>query len=569
MGGLAISFDPDTFKTFSPDLLPSLAQHANQAFTAAMQETTARVIRESFDQGLSVPDTARAIRGAVKVASPAQATMLARTDLISIANGGSFMAARQVYPEPGTFKQWLATADARTRPTHSEASGQVVPLEAPFRVGGFELMYPGDPQGPPGEVIQCRCTFTVRDSLTAAATEEETMPYHTVNDHGECPSEKPVAVVKDSDGEVMGCHANEDDAQEQIAAIEANESATAPAATLAVEPGTGLRWRSVLVLEGEQTDDGRLIDPGALDWRDLPLTLMAMVETSAGGHEGANVAGRIDSIERVGNEVIGEGVFDSGDFGAEVERMVGDQTLRGVSVDLAIREFELRGEDGQPLSDDEDPFFSDEPVIFAVTDASIMGATVCPFPAFADANIVLLADATRARIEFGTISLIAAPEPVEVVIVEEEDGQGQADLVADLRSLLADSASMATSARGFHWNVQGSDFSEASALFAAIAHDLSGAIDQLAGSIRQLGGRAPVSISEIADLRAVTDASDLVTAFDMTANLKSQNDKVLASLRAAFVTATNANEQGIANFLADRIDQQQRWEWQLRVSIAA
>lgn len=406
------------------------------------------------------------------------------------------------------------------------------------------------------------------DATTAAATiMEETMPYHVVDDHAECPSEKPHAVVKDDDGEVMGCHESAEDAHSQIAAIEADEDE----ATLAIETDGGGRWRSLLVLEGTETDDGRLIDPGALNWRELPLTLMAMVETSAGGHEGANVAGRIDTIRREGEHVIGEGVFDSGEFGAEVMRMVGEEVLRGVSVDLAIHEYELRGEDGSTL-DPEGDLDLDARVIFAVTEATIMGATVCPFPAFADANIELLAAADGvqyARLTYGAISLVAAPEVPEVIVAPEPDGEGQASLVDGLRGLLADSASMGVSARGFAWNVQGSDFSEARGLYLAIEKDVNGSIGKLADSIRQLGGRAPVSLTEIESLRSVKDASDLITVFDMTANLKSQNDKVLAALSAAHVTAINANEEGIANFLAERLDKHQRWEWQLRVSIAA
>lgn len=163
MNGLGISFDPDVFKVFSPDLLEGLAQHANQAFSDVMRQDTAIAIRDSFDKGLSVPDTAKAIREKVAGVGPAHATMLARTDLIGLANGGSFMAARMVYPDPGQVKTWLSTPDARTRPTHAAAGGQTVPLEAPFRVGGYDLMYPGDGQAPPAEVIQCRCTFTVAD----------------------------------------------------------------------------------------------------------------------------------------------------------------------------------------------------------------------------------------------------------------------------------------------------------------------------------------------------------------------------------------------------------------------
>lgn len=49
------------------------------------------------------------------------------------------------------------------------------------------------------------------------------MPWHKVQDHSECSSGKPWAVVKDSDGSVAGCHATEADADKQLAALYANE----------------------------------------------------------------------------------------------------------------------------------------------------------------------------------------------------------------------------------------------------------------------------------------------------------------------------------------------------------
>lgn len=46
------------------------------------------------------------------------------------------------------------------------------------------------------------------------------MPYHIESDNESC---NGFAVVKDSDGEVMGCHRNEDQASRQIAALYASE----------------------------------------------------------------------------------------------------------------------------------------------------------------------------------------------------------------------------------------------------------------------------------------------------------------------------------------------------------
>ena len=55
-------------------------------------------------------------------------------------------------------ERWVATNDGRTRDTHIEAEGQIVPVETSFRVGGSRLEHPGDPGGPIEEIANCRCT---------------------------------------------------------------------------------------------------------------------------------------------------------------------------------------------------------------------------------------------------------------------------------------------------------------------------------------------------------------------------------------------------------------------------
>lgn len=53
-------------------------------------------------------------------------------------------------------KTWVATDDGRTRDSHLELDGETVPYDEPFP---NELMYPGDPDGDPSEVYNCRCTM--------------------------------------------------------------------------------------------------------------------------------------------------------------------------------------------------------------------------------------------------------------------------------------------------------------------------------------------------------------------------------------------------------------------------
>ena len=54
-------------------------------------------------------------------------------------------------------RTWLATNDSRTRHSHAVLDGETKPIDAPFSNG---LMYPGDPNGRPEEVWNCRCSVS-------------------------------------------------------------------------------------------------------------------------------------------------------------------------------------------------------------------------------------------------------------------------------------------------------------------------------------------------------------------------------------------------------------------------
>lgn len=53
-------------------------------------------------------------------------------------------------------KEWLATLDGRTRHSHAALDGEKVGTDEKFSNG---CRFPGDPQGRPGEVYNCRCTM--------------------------------------------------------------------------------------------------------------------------------------------------------------------------------------------------------------------------------------------------------------------------------------------------------------------------------------------------------------------------------------------------------------------------
>lgn len=136
-------------------------------------------------------------------------------------------------------------------------------------------------------------------------------------------------------------------------------------------------WEGILCVENGPTGDNRFIQAGALEWRDLPLPLMLQTVT-APGHDGAVICGRIDTIRREGDAIIGTGVLSGIDAGQEAAQLIAEQLITGVSVDM-----------------DETDAYYDEQDVLTFTHARIIGATLTPFPAFAEAQIGLVAAGTK------------------------------------------------------------------------------------------------------------------------------------------------------------------------------
>jgi len=121
----------------------------------AGQLATGINLGESIPALSSRVDTVLSITGQARWQN--RATVIARTETIGALNAGRSDAFTAVTEQTGDplEKFWLSTSDARTRTTHRLAEGQRVPVGQPFVVGGAELQFPGDPTGPPQEVIQC------------------------------------------------------------------------------------------------------------------------------------------------------------------------------------------------------------------------------------------------------------------------------------------------------------------------------------------------------------------------------------------------------------------------------
>ena len=136
-------------------------------FAEEIGDTTQALLEQLLDdaiaEGLSIGKTADAIAELYDGFKGQRAERIARTETIKAFNGGAF----QGYKQSGApRKEWIAALDDRTRTPdngsdydHAGAHGEIVAMAEPFVKTGEDLMYPGDPSGAPGNIIQCRCTL--------------------------------------------------------------------------------------------------------------------------------------------------------------------------------------------------------------------------------------------------------------------------------------------------------------------------------------------------------------------------------------------------------------------------
>lgn len=114
-------------------------------------------VTSSILQGKSIKHMADDLQMRITTMSRNSAIRTARTAVTGAQNAGrmdSYAAAEKMGIK--LKKRWLATLDARTRHSHAMLDGEQVAQDKKFSNG---CRFPGDPQGPPWEIYNCRCTL--------------------------------------------------------------------------------------------------------------------------------------------------------------------------------------------------------------------------------------------------------------------------------------------------------------------------------------------------------------------------------------------------------------------------
>ena len=115
------------------------------------------ILRAGVAAGDSLPAMSKRMVEETGRLSRVRAARIARTESHTAANAASVQAVESTGLE--LSKEWIAAGGERTRADHAAANGQVRARNDAFDVGGAKLMYPGDPDGPAAQIINCRCAI--------------------------------------------------------------------------------------------------------------------------------------------------------------------------------------------------------------------------------------------------------------------------------------------------------------------------------------------------------------------------------------------------------------------------
>lgn len=137
-------------------------------------------------------------------------------------------------------------------------------------------------------------------------------------------------------------------------------------------------------------------------------------------------------------------------------------------------------------------------------------------------------------------------------------------LTEDLKVLLASVNSLSIKAQNFHWNVEGDNFPQYHEFFGNFYEEVYSAVDKVAEYIRTLDSYTPGSLTRYAELTIIQDQLKIPRAELMFAELYEDNAKMIELLNHCFSSASQENKQGIANFIAERLDAHEKHQWQVR-----
>jgi starvation-inducible DNA-binding protein len=139
--------------------------------------------------------------------------------------------------------------------------------------------------------------------------------------------------------------------------------------------------------------------------------------------------------------------------------------------------------------------------------------------------------------------------------------------IADaLSQVLADTYALYMKTHGYHWNVEGPQFSAYHAMFMTQYTELWTALDVIAERIRALGFYAPAA-QEIYQRTVLKADTGVPPADTMITHLVQDNEAVVRAARKALKLAAEKDDDATADLMTQRAAASEKAAWMLRAHL--
>lgn len=144
----------------------------------------------------------------------------------------------------------------------------------------------------------------------------------------------------------------------------------------------------------------------------------------------------------------------------------------------------------------------------------------------------------------------------------DPNNNSRTQMVTEINALLADHFALYVKTKNFHWHVKGPRFRDLHVLFDEQAIEIRDQIDAIGERARKLGGDTLTSVGSIAQHTQVKDQdSTTLTAEDMIAELRDDNQRMVDRLKSMKDTAEAAGDNATDGLLDDWTDMAEERVW--------
>ncbi len=136
------------------------------------------------------------------------------------------------------------------------------------------------------------------------------------------------------------------------------------------------------------------------------------------------------------------------------------------------------------------------------------------------------------------------------------------DIAGAMNAILADTFALYMKTKNFHWHISGPHFRDYHLLLDEQGAEIFATTDEIAERVRKIGGNTLRSIGDIARQQRLADNdAAYVTPDDMLAELREDNQRVVASMREAHELCDEHHDIATASLLENYIDAAEKRVW--------